>query len=514
MNFLKRPLLVIASLVIMLLNDAWAQKILSVKIEGNQSLDIGQFETKIAPFLDKQVTQERLENLRMSIFDRYLQSGVLARVELPPQDLSSGRITVEVIELPLGEVVVQAPSNFRFSSERVKQYFAPLHNDKAVSVTGVEQRAEFLEAVPGITAQAKVQPAADANSIDLLVEVDNTELFNGTVQIDNLGSASTGRSRLNADMEINSPLFLGEKWVLGLIKARDLQTNSVDLELPFGVHGKTLAFGVEDTRYEIPSNSDQIKGGSVSHQLSLRGDSTTFNARYEWTYSITRYVDDLVSSGIKTRITDKELTASNISLTHSYVSNDKTASLNQVFGARYGKADLSRLPSVEQADRSGANIQGDFFTLRYDLAAQKRLSLNDSLAINLTCQLANKNLDSSQKLGLAGPTSVRAFDGGAVSVDRGCYSQAEWLYSLTDRQTVFAGVDLGHGETNVVLYDGWRSGNEHNHKSIAGAVIGARLTLAESLSGSLTYAHRLDRCHGCNSEHDHGRFWGVLTWSY
>ena len=103
-------------------------------------------------------------------------------------------------------------------------------------------------------------------------------------------------------------------------------------------------------------------------------------------------------------------------------------SLNGALNLNLGSLTLN--DAAQQAsDRAGLKTAGSYTKLGYDLSRQQALTGTWSLFGRLAGQAASKNLDSSEKLGLTGPSGVRAYSVGEASVDRGNYANLEVRYS-------------------------------------------------------------------------------------
>ena len=73
-----------------------------------------------------------------------------------------------------------------------------------------------------------------------------------------------------------------------------------------------------------------------------------------------------------------------------------------------GEVNLSGSPN-EASDKIGANTQGDFNKIRFNLNRTQYLNSDYALRIKYAYQWADQNLDSSEKLYLGGPNGVRAY---------------------------------------------------------------------------------------------------------
>ena len=489
-----------------------------VQINGNATVSDQALDRLLKPFIGKPITQERINNIRATIFAEYSRLGYLARIDLPAQDLSAGFIAVSVNEAQLGEVSVQAPDDLRFSQGKAKGYIErTLRDQRPLSIDQLDERVKALDELPGLSAEVKVKPIAESAQVDVGLYLDNTSLLSSTFQTDNLGAEATGRHRYTADFQINSLFSLGEKVVVGGIKSEGLSTYSIDAEFPVGFDGVKTSIGTDRTAYDVDGDGFAVDGISKGAWLRLRLPerlwfSLPVNRELGVEYSITK--DDLVSSGTTSPSQDKDTKRLYGSASAAWVAPAGDAAVNFTAKATYGQIDLSKLTAVYNNDQSGARAHGHFTKINIDIALQKRLSVQSSFTATATCQLTNKNLDSGEKIDLGGPTAVRAYAGGAVSADQGCYVQSELNNQFTDKITGYAFADVGYAQTNKTTYNGWQTANEANHFAIKGVGVGTRLAVTDAMNLSLSYARRLGSCNGCTTSPDTGQLWLVFTGSF
>jgi hemolysin activation/secretion protein len=102
-----------------------------------------------------------------------------------------------------------------------------------------------------------------------------------------------------------------------------------------------------------------------------------------------------------------------------------------------GQLDLSRSAADVASDQvaNGADRQGNFNKLSWNIARLQRLTSVDTLALTFSGQKASKNLDSSEKFLATGPDAVRAFSSSEASGDEGMMLNLEWRRKVTDALT-------------------------------------------------------------------------------
>ena len=149
------------------------------------------------------------------------------------------------------------------------------------------------------------------------------------------------------------------------------------------------------------------------------------------------------------------------------------------------------------ADQSGPRVQGAYNKLGYKLARLQRLSGNWSLFAALNGQLADKNLDSSEKFILGGITGVRAYPSGEGRGDTGWVTNVELRYDIAGNPAfgnwqLIAFFDTGRVEQNKSAWAGWNAGNpsQPNSYRLSGSGLGVNLIKEGSHVMRVIYAHK------------------------
>jgi hemolysin activation/secretion protein len=109
-----------------------------------------------------------------------------------------------------------------------------------------------------------------------------------------------------------------------------------------------------------------------------------------------------------------------------------------------GHADLAANPTNQATDRIGPRSEGGYHKWAANLARLQRLSDKINLWASVNAQWAGKNLDSSEKLSLGGPSSVRAYPVSEGSGDSGWQATIEGRYSLSAELQLTAFYDHGY----------------------------------------------------------------------
>ncbi|ECI4078695.1 ShlB/FhaC/HecB family hemolysin secretion/activation protein, partial [Salmonella enterica subsp. salamae] len=161
---------------------------------------------------------------------------------------------------------------------------------------------------------------------------------------------------------------------------------------------------------------------------------------------------------------------------------------------------------------------GQFTRFNYQLNHDQQVWGPFSVYGGIKGQMANRNLDASQKFLMGGPSAVRAYDIADGSVDQGAVGTVEvrglWAVPLrawagrSPQVTVAAFYDQGWGEQYRNNNDG-QGGHlaDSNRMNLAGAGLYTTVADAGNYALTMTWAHRTGNADPNAVHEDHDRFW-------
>jgi hemolysin activation/secretion protein len=154
-----------------------------------------------------------------------------------------------------------------------------------------------------------------------------------------------------------------------------------------------------------------------------------------------------------------------------------------------GRLDLSGNATAQNADQIGPQAQGSYHKLGYNIARLQRLSDKTTFWASLSGQFANKNLDSSEKLSLGGPSGVRAYPVNEGSGDDGWLATLELRHNLTPELQASAFYD--HGSIQQSHDANYTGAPVVNDASLKGFGVGLSWSPSPTLSLRTTLARRI-----------------------
>lgn len=244
-------------------------------------------------------------------------------------------------------------------------------------------------------------------------------------------------------------------------------------QLPIGGDGWRVGAAYSHSKYQLGKEFDGLDANGTSETASLFTSyplylsqmSTLFGTL---TYDNKNFNDNLDSVFSKT---EKRVQSLSIGLSGDrldrFYSGGRTSFDAAVYAGHLNLDDTSR-----QIDAASAKASGDFVKASYLINRLQRVADQDTLSLSLSGQLAENNLNSSEKYSLGGPYGVRAYPQGEASGDAGTMLNVELTHDFMPKFQGMLFYDYGHIKINQNNFS-----TADNARTIAGAGIGVNALL-------------------------------------
>lgn len=414
----------------------------SFEIEGAVHIDESTLQNLISSYTKKDLNFNQLQEVT-SIITKYYRSKnyFVARAYLPVQDINknNGIIKISIIEGNYGKFNLENNSLVKDSIvqgmlDDVKK------RGNVVSANTLERGMLIINDTPGVkVTSADIKPGIDVGTSDFDITTQETKRFDGYILADNYGSRYTGKNRVMAGVNINSPFNIGDKISLsGLLSNKsDLKNGRLAYSAPLMSNGLRGELSYSKTTYAL---------GDKYSNLDAKGNSTSLDATLTYPIIRTRLENlnaslNIAKKDLKDEInaqddtTKKDVKSLRLGLDYdkSYLAFNLPSSSKVSFNYTYGKLSFDDA-SKEADDEAGANTNGNYSKINLDLSHSinftEKLSLDTSL--NLQYALSHKNLDGSEDLSIGGAYGVKLYPDSEVSAENGYIFNIEAKYRLPD----------------------------------------------------------------------------------
>jgi hemolysin activation/secretion protein len=399
----------------------------TVRISGNTLFASAPLRNLIAEAEGKSLSLPELDVLVSRITDYYRDHGyALARAFIPAQVIRDGVVDIVIIEARYGKTSLVNHSKVKDSL--LEATLASLQNGQFVEQGKMDRAMLLLSDIPGVVASATLKPGESVGTSDFLVDAAPGPAVAANLSLDNYGNRYTGRARAGGIVNVMNPLHHGDILSVSALSSGGGMDNA-RLAYAFLVNGQGTRVGGSyfALRYELgaPLADLNAHGEARGENLWVKQAfvrSRDVNLYGQIQYDRVRLRDHVDASAIQNDRRSQNWTV-NLSgdARDELLSGGVTTWDAGVIGGRLGMDD----ETARLSDAVSAKTQGRFSKWYANLARLQRISQHTTLQLAFSGQRANANLDSSQKVTVGGPYTVRAYDLAAVSGDTAYIGSAE-----------------------------------------------------------------------------------------
>ncbi|WP_188691198.1 ShlB/FhaC/HecB family hemolysin secretion/activation protein [Bowmanella pacifica] len=412
------------------------------KFTGNSAFSQEQLSAQLQDLLGQPLTLTQLYAAaeRISLFYRE-QGWLLARALLPAQEISDETLLIQVLEGRFDKVRLHNDSSA--DEQVIRRAMRGLEEGDGIRVGPLENALMNIDALPGTQVGSRLSAGDELGTSYLDLFVQEAPWLQGTMSLDNYGNTYNGAHRLNLGLLMANPF--------GGADAIQFQALVSDEGQLFVSSGYELPVGPWNTRVGAQFSWLQYRLGKAFKALDSQGRATSASAfvSHSWwqqrSWGLSSWLEwryrELTDEQMGL-VSEKRLNSLVFDILSGYWRDSWWGDSANSYRLSLSHGQLTLLsPYAQAADL--LNTAGSYNKVALVLLRQQALSRRLSLQLNLRGQLADKNLDASEKLSLGGAYGVRAFPQGEAAGDEGWLASAELRYRLNPDWQLAAFVDAG-----------------------------------------------------------------------
>ena len=457
------------------------------EIRGSSLLPAQRLQALVAPLTGPNRVYGDIQKALEAIEAAYRAAGYAAvQVYVPEQELTGGRVIIEVTESTIGQLTVSG--NVFFSEANIRASLPALAPGTTPNLNALSQAIQLANDNPAKQIDVTLGSGAREGSIDAKVTVSDHRPQRLFVTLDNTGSAATGRYRIGASYQ-HANLFDRDH------VATVSYTTAPDH--PGGVDVALWSLGYRIPVYRLGDSIDLIYGRSsvntpgvtptLTGVLGIVGKGEVAGLRYNHILPRQGAMTSRIVAGIDYKYTDARCdvggvpvsidpptppiascvpyTTRPVSLSYSFQRQAPariwdasiSAAHNLPTGSRFTNLDgrIDRYSYLTPGNRSSIDR---FTVLRATSALQQGIGGRNSdwqLRLAGTAQASRHALVAGEQIGLAGAGAVRGFAERAVAADAGLVVNAELIGPELAKALAIGGnlrllgfVDVAHGRNH------------------------------------------------------------------
>lgn len=431
------------------------------KFEGNKVLNAADLEEALSSLTNHEITINQLNTCVDLIAAYYRQKGYLAVATLPEQDITDGVVLINIVEAKFGGTKFDGEYGKDFKRirpaviERVID--GTMQKGLALSQDDLDRALAIAQKMAGFNLSANYQAGEQEGATDVLVTVKDKPLVSASISADNTGGRSTGRDKQTATLSFASPLGYGDTLNFVALHSRGTDYVSGAYMLPVGSKGLQLGVNASQLSYEVilrdeaiaeikPKGSSSVVGLDAKYPLII---SRKGALDLELNYDRKQFVNQIKLDAGYADTSDYKLDVVSLKMSGSLNDSFLAGAVNTAsIDLGRGKVNLDDSGSGDidhkKSDYEGANTQGYYNRVKWNLTRTQFLADTWALAFDASGQFANKNLDSSEKFYLGGVSGVRAYPTSEGAGSEGYLFKLELRKYLPNNFNVSAFIDEGH----------------------------------------------------------------------
>jgi hemolysin activation/secretion protein len=468
-------------------------------MSGNTVYRTRLLKTLLERFVDLELNLYDLNKAADTITAFYHDHGyTLARAVIPAQKVENGVVAIRIIEGRFGHV--RFSGNKRYSSDFLAARTGLLTPGALVTSDRLENNLLLLNDLPGLRAKVVLEPGSEFGATDAEVQV-KEKLVDAVLGLNNYGRSETGQNRVEATLNINAPLGLGDQLAISGSSTQHKLVRywKFGYSVPLNTVGTRLAIGSSKAAYDV--------SGALA-TLGISGEVRTDEAVVSHPFVRSREDNQTFSVGIKRNrlkqnalgapLSDHQLTV----MTAAYQIN-RIHPDSSVTNANFGlETNFRTSHDITQQDAVFARMELDInhtapFYQRWDLYLRGNIVRSRDM------------LPDTEKFSLGGPGSVRAFRPSEVRGDSGYLATVELRrpFTVAGRLGAFR-VTADAGE---VIYKA--PGYTDSRDRLRSIGVGASFFPARGVVASIDIARPMGTTHTASDDKNH-RIWVNVSASF
>lgn len=463
------------------------------RITGHSLISEAELQTVLAPWVGREVSFGELQEAANAISEEYRRRGWFARTQLPAQDINEGIITINILEGKLGAIQIddqgkqlRAGKNFVTKSMTARQ-----KSGQPLNLDNLDRSTNLLNDTPGIAVVTALTQGKNEGESDAIVKVQDKPLVTAYVQADNQGARSTGENKLTVNGTLDNPFGIGDQIVVNTNGTEGSAYGKLGYSLPVGYDGLRVGASTTYMQYKLIGDLASLKAKGDAQTYGINASypllrSGTRNVNFSGAYDRKYYFNEANSITTSEKKIDAFIFSVSGDNLDGFGAGGMTLWSVNLTG---GQLDLSATPTNETADQNGPRTKGGYSKLGYSLSRLQRLTDKATLWATVTGQLAGKNLDSSEKMSLGGPSGVRAYPVIEGNGDDAWLATLETRYNIRPELQVSAFYD--HGWVKLSHDANYTGAPQVNSGTLKGAGLGVSWTQAGNFMVKAVWARRI-----------------------
>ena len=389
-----------------------------------------------APYANREISLEELEELRRKLTLAYTQKGYInSGVILKDQDISDGIIVFNIIEGELTDIDIEGNKRLRnkYLKKRIRRKAGP-----PLNIRDLQERLQLIRLNPNIrTINAELKPGLSLGQSSLSVKIKEEQPWKLTLGLDNYRTPGVGAERFYLNVSHSNVFGISDQFFLGYGITKDgldeidfagLDDVTVSYALPLNSMDTTLSLSYKKRDFTIvedPFDELNIESETEEFSISLLQPIIKTPTR-EFSLSLTG----------ERRQSNSKLLSESFSFSQGSVKGRTRVTVLR-FVQEWVQRNLSQVMALRSSFNFGVDAlhpskskltsrDGEFFSWLGQLQYIRRAkNTNNHFIFRTSAQFSNDKLLSLEQFSVGGSNSVRGYRENTLVRDRGIVTTFE-----------------------------------------------------------------------------------------
>ena len=385
-------------------------------------------------YTGKKISFKEVKNAGLEIEKYYQDKGFLAKVNIPPQDVTNGVVQLEILEARLGKIRIEKDGSSLVEDQKILSIVrGSLKEGEYYEANSLNRGLLLSDDLPGVSLTGFLQEGNKSGLVDLSLKTLKEESSTMELSIDNANARALGSERMVFSGSLISPLRQAEIISINSLISEGSFFRSLSISFPFGGEGLKLRFNVSRLDYDVITKefaslgiAGVVDGKEVELSYPIHRSNKS-NLNFSLLADDRSYLTKVGGSQVK----------------NSSINSFKTEFSGNYFDQLGGGGANAASISFTRGKLDGFGVLpaliGKYDIYNYSLTRQQalteKLSLYGSIRGQFTDGLSSGSgqedyLDSAENFSLGGLYGVRAYPSGEATGAQGQLISMEFRYLI------------------------------------------------------------------------------------
>ena len=437
----------------------------SIRVKGSVLISEAELIAQVQDLVGKELSFSELQDAALGLMGYYAKRGYLANVFLPPQQVGEGVVEFQVVEGRLGALNIERQGD-RIDAARVGRFITQrLPTGAPMDVRALGEALNILNDQPGLQVASALLAGKAEGDVDLNVLAKSLPLVGFNLGLNNQGSRSTGAVQASGGISLANPSghFDAASLLLNKSEGSSFSRGEYsialgDRGLRVGVNASVLKYRLVQAQFEAlqAAGTADTVGLTVSYPLAQRTD-------FRLSLSGSSEAKKLVDRTVAGETGNRQVRVSTVGVNGSVLADPEGLGAFISFGAAVTAGDTEqRNAEALAADQTSRRTEGGFSKIGWNAGVFRGLDENWTFTGGARGQMAAKNLDSSERFSLGGPSGVRGYPASQATGDGGWLLNLALSRRLGNKLSLGAFVDTGRVKVNQSIPVGTTTPNRYS----------------------------------------------------